>query len=80
MICPVCKTRFADYPEEDYTIDDKGIVAKSREAHERRMKIFDCNEERFCSDECSECFLDECEARQLERELGFDRRMREGWF
>ena len=80
MICPICKTRFADYPEEDYTIDDNGIVAKSKEAHERRMKIFDSNKERFCSDECSECFLEECEARQLERELVFGRKVREEWF
>ena len=80
MICPICKTRFADYPEEDYIIDDNGIVAKSKEAHERRMKIFDSNEEQFCSDECSECFLEECEVRQLEKELGFGRKIREEWF
>ena len=69
MICPICKTRFADYPKEDYTINKNGIIAKSKEAHERRMKVFENNEERFCSDECSNGFLEECDARQLEREL-----------
>lgn len=69
MICPICKTRFADFPKEDYNINKKGIIAKSKEAHERRMKVFENNEERFCSDECSNAFLEECEARRLEREL-----------
>ena len=79
MICPICHTRFADYPKEDYTINKEGIIAKIKEAHERRMKVFENNEERFCSEECSSAFLEECEAKQLERELGFERRMKEGW-
>lgn len=84
MIYPICKTRFADYPEEDYILDlpappGKGIIAKSEEAHERRMKVFCSDEERFCSDECSEIFLEECEGKQREQDLGFDRRMKEGW-
>lgn len=69
MICPICKTRFADYPEEDYTINKKGIIPKNKKAHERRMKVFENNEERFCSEECSNAFLEECDARHLEREL-----------
>ena len=78
-ICPICRTRFADFPEQDFTINEDGIIAKSKEAHECRMKVFWNDEKRFCSDECSDAFLQECESRQLERELGFDRRMREGW-
>ena len=80
MICPICKTRFANYPEEDYIIDDNGIIPKNDRAYWRRMRVFDSDEKQFCSEECSECFLEECEAKQLERELGFDRRMKEGWF
>lgn len=84
MICPICKTRFADFPEEDFILDlpvppGRGIIARSKEAHERRMKVFWNDEERFCSEECSNAFLEECKARQLEHELGFDRRMKEGW-
>ena len=75
MICPICKTRFADFTEEDYTINEEGIVAKSDEAHMRRMKMFESDEERFCGGECSKIFLHEAEARQIERELGFERRM-----
>lgn len=76
MICPICKIRFADFPEEDYILDlpappGRGIIAKSKEAHERRMKVFESNEERFYSDECSNAFLEECEARRLEREMYF---------
>jgi len=70
MICPVCKTRFADYPEEDYDISDNGIIVKKEGAYERRMKVFESDEEGFCSAECANGFLDKCEARQLERELG----------
>lgn len=85
MICPVCKTRFADYPEEDYILDlpappGKSIIAKSDDAYERRMKVYENNEERFCSDKCAEIFFEETQASQIEQELGFDRRMREGWF
>ena len=63
MICPICKTRFADFPEEDYILDlpvppGRGIIARSKEAHERRMKIFESDEKRFCSDECSNAFLE----------------------
>ena len=84
MICAWCKQRYAVYPEEDYVLDllappGKGIIAKSKEAHERRMKVFWNDEERFCSDECSDVFLQDCESKQLEREMGFDRRMKEGW-
>ena len=50
----------------------------SKEAHERRMEVFWNDEERFCSDECSKVFLEECEAQQLEHELGVERRMKEG--
>jgi len=85
MTCPICHTRFAPFPKNDFILDlpappGKGIIAKSKEACERRMKVFWSNEERFCSDECSEIFLEECKARQLEHELGFDRRMKEGWY
>jgi len=85
MICSVCKTRFAGFPDEDFILDlpappGKGIIARSKEAYERRMKVFWSNEERFCSEECSNAFLEECYARQLEHELGFDRRMKEGWY
>lgn len=85
MICPICKTRFADFSEEDYILDlpapsGEGIIARSDDAWVRRLRVYWNDDERFCSDECSDIFLDECETRQLEKELGFDRRMREGWF
>ena len=84
MICPICKTRFADFPKEDFILDlpappGDGIAANRPDAHERRMNIFWNDEERFCSDECSNCFLEECEAKQLEYILGFKRRMKEGY-
>ena len=84
MMCPICHTRFADFPEVDYILDlpappGKGIIARSEEAHERRMKVFDSDEERFCSDDCSDVFLEKCKVRQLDQELGFERRMKEGW-
>ena len=84
MICPICGTRFADFPEKDFILEfpappGRGIIARSKEAYDRRMKVFENDEERFCSDECSNAFLEECEASRLEHELGFDRRMKEGW-
>ena len=76
MICPICKTRFADFPEEDFILDlpvppGRGIIARSKEAHERRMKVFWNDEERFCSDECSNAFLGEVNDRAFERLMNF---------
>lgn len=81
MICPICKTRFADFSEDDFTVIPEGCIIERKEgANERRMKVFESNEERFCSDECSNIFLEECEAKRLEHELGFDRKMEVGWY
>ncbi|MCK4260808.1 MAG: hypothetical protein KAX49_17660 [Halanaerobiales bacterium] len=63
MICPMCHSRFADFPKEDYIINEEGIITKNDEAHERRMEIFNSDEELFCSSECEDAFLDECETR-----------------
>lgn len=80
MICPICKTRFADFPQRDFIVVKGNIIERREGANERRVKSFETDEERFCSDECSDIFLEECERKRLEHELGFDRRMKEGYY
>lgn len=48
MICSNCKMRWADFPEKDFIIDDKGIHAKSNETTERRSKVFESDDIKYC--------------------------------
>jgi hypothetical protein len=60
MICIICKTRFAEYPAEDFIFKKDGIAgiyAKNEAGHKKREKIFLNDEKGFCSEECENCFL-----------------------
>ena len=51
MICKFCKSRFADYPREDYFFEKNGIMGifpKSNESNKRRIIVFRSNEEGDC--------------------------------
>jgi hypothetical protein len=57
MICPICRTRFADFPEEDYILDlpvppEKGIIPRYDDSWVRRLCV-------YWNDELGECGCNE---------------------
>ena len=50
MICSNCGMRWADFPENDFSIDAKGITPKTPEAETRRKEKFDSNKIDCCPD------------------------------
>lgn len=48
MICPVCKQRWASFPEEDFSITEEGIQEIKEGAHERRTEVFNSDQEYYC--------------------------------
>jgi hypothetical protein len=57
MICPVCRTRWADFPEEDFDfIEGKGFIPRNDDAVKRRKRTFDSNEIKYCG--CNDEYLE----------------------
>ena len=49
MICRTCNCRFAPYPQEDFKfIKEIGFVSKTKDAEEKRHKVFESNERNVC--------------------------------
>ncbi len=53
MICPYCKTRYADFPKQDWELKGGSILPKNKRAEERRLKVFYSDEQVVCED-CKE--------------------------
>jgi len=52
MICPCCETRWAPFPEKDFTFTGRGIIPRTPGAGERRLKQYNLNEKLYCG--CNE--------------------------
>jgi len=48
MICPNCKTRWADFPPEDFLFTRKGIEPKHNDAEAKRREAYDSDEKALC--------------------------------
>jgi hypothetical protein len=40
--------RWADFPESDFTFDEKGIHAKNKNVEKRRLESYNSNEVKYC--------------------------------
>ncbi len=50
MICNNCGTKWADFPESDFTLNDDGIIPKSPEATSKRLELFESDKRVLCPD------------------------------
>lgn len=50
MICSNCKTRWADFPKEDFTIDKRGILPNTPETTVKREGNFNSDKIQCCPD------------------------------
>jgi hypothetical protein len=53
MLCPVCETRWAPFPEEDFDfVPGKGFYPKHEGAEEKREEVYSSDTLEICSPEC----------------------------
>lgn len=50
MICPICRERYADFPEEDFVLTDHGYEPKTDSAIKKRNRVFESDKELICLD------------------------------